>query len=68
MDVNAEHRFVWATDEEHVTERGAACPNCGCTEITGQFVETGGGAAQQEMGCENCGAEWIDVYKLTGYL
>jgi len=68
MEVKSETRFVWATDEEHVSRGGECCPNCGCTEITGQFVETGGGAAQQEMSCENCGAEWTDVYKLTGYL
>lgn len=68
MTYKADTRPVWATDREHVANDGDRCPNCGCTEITGQFVETGGGAAQQEMSCENCGAEGEDQYKLTGYV
>ena len=59
---------------EHNAAAGEYCPICHTVEIDGGFVEIEGQAAKQECSCTECGAEWIDHYKIdyvqmirTGY-
>ena len=40
------------------------CPVCGFHDPQGHFVETGKNTANQEMSCDNCEAEWSNIYKL----
>lgn len=47
---------------------GARCPFCNGTDCEGASVTTGEGGASQEMGCNDCGKEWTDLYELTGYM
>lgn len=58
----------WATDEEYVAKAGCRCPACGSDDINGDGVEIGAGYATQECGCNQCDAEWMDTYRLTGYI
>lgn len=41
------------------------CPFCNSKNIEGEEVETGGGEASQQMGCNDCGEEWVDGYRLV---
>lgn len=54
------------TPEEYV--KRARCPACQsvCMSGTGER-EHSGDETTQRVFCEDCGAEWDDVYKLTGY-
>ena len=55
------------TETEYVKSEGTKCPACHGANITGFSVNTGGGGASQEMSCDDCDAEWNDVYTLVGY-
>lgn len=58
---------VIVTEGEHVAKGGANCPYCGADDPQGDEVTTGGGQAEQEMTCLECGKSWFDTYHLTGY-
>lgn len=46
----------------------AKCPACLSERICGTGErEHNGNETTQRVFCEDCGAEWNDVYKLTGY-
>ena len=45
---------------EQITD--GVCPKCGSDEIAGEFVETGGGIAVQEISCGVCDCRWKNVY------
>ena len=45
---------------EKITDN--VCPKCGTWEITGEFVETGGGIAVQGMSCDVCDFRWKNIY------
>jgi hypothetical protein len=55
----------------YVAAKGNFCPQCGSTDFEGHFIETGagddGGEAHQKIYCNNCPAQWYDIYTLTGY-
>ena len=53
---------------EHIKNNGTRCPKCGSEEIIGDEVTTGNGEASQEMSCNECGARWHNIYKLTSIL
>jgi formate dehydrogenase maturation protein FdhE len=55
------------TSEEYVAKGGGCCPFCGSGDLTGRFIEVDGRTAAQPVDCNNCEAEWIDMYTLTGY-
>lgn len=52
---------------QYAAKGGCVCPVCGADDISGESVEIDAGYAYQEVGCDNCGASWTDVYKLVGY-
>jgi len=45
----------------------ACCPKCGSTGIVGEGVEITLKGAEQEVGCDNCGAGWYDDYVYVGH-
>lgn len=56
-----------ANDEKDYVKKGFAhCPFCKSSDIDGESVNIDGKTAIQDIGCLNCGAQWTDVYKLTG--
>lgn len=55
-------------ESNYVKNQGNHCPSCRSANITGGPFDVDGGEATQEMGCDECGASWEDLYNLTGYL
>ena len=55
------------TKKEH-RENLNRCPVCGSEDITGSFVEIDDDVATQEVSCNECDAEWTDLYKLFHYV
>lgn len=53
-------------DVRYVRHKGLRCPCCHSDNLTGNSWNADAGTATQEMGCDNCGATWQDVYTLTG--
>jgi hypothetical protein len=55
-------------NSEYVEAKGQVCPNCKSQSVDGgQSIEFQGSRAVAECFCNNCGAEWVDVFELTGY-
>lgn len=55
-------------NEKYVEEMGCICPQCGSTDIQSlNNLEASDGVAWQTINCTDCGAEWRDVYELTGF-
>lgn len=50
---------------KYIAGQGTLCPYCKSPDITGDHVEVDAGHATQEVTCDNCHAEWRDVYTLT---
>ena len=46
---------------------GGKCVACGSKNIEGGPMEMDGTSAWCVVDCNDCGASWKDVYKLTGY-
>ena len=57
-----------AREEMYISRCGVHCPVCDSDDIEGGPVEIDAGYASQEVMCNNCGADWVDGYTLTGYL
>lgn len=57
------------TDKKYTYHHGLQCPAPGCRseDLEGNEISIDGGVATQEMTCLECGASWMDVYKLVGY-
>jgi len=55
------------TSDEYVGKLGLRCPHCHSDSISGGEVNIDAGTATQEVTCDDCDAEWLDVYNLTGY-
>lgn len=51
---------------KYVEQGGTRCPCCGSDDISGNEWNADAGYATQEVGCNNCNAEWLDEYTLTG--
>ena len=43
------------------------CPCCDSSSIEGGHVEVECSSAWQQITCNDCGATWNDIFKLTGY-
>jgi transcription elongation factor Elf1 len=56
------------TVTQYINAGGTRCPRCHSTNVSGASVDVDAGEATQEMGCDDCGAAWLDVYKLTDYI
>lgn len=55
------------TTEQYVETGGTRCPFCRSQNCEGEPVEFDAGYALQEVGCNDCGRAWRDVYTLTSY-
>jgi hypothetical protein len=54
--------------EEYLDNGGCLCPVCRSDNIgTMHCVETDSLVGWQEVECYDCGAEWMDHYRLIGY-
>ena len=56
------------TDEQriaYVLNGGSSCPLCGDETIDGTSVQIDNGTAWQNVSCNECNAEWQDIYSLT---
>lgn len=53
------------TSDEYIKEGANRCPFCRSTDITGESIEAYGTETWQEVGCQDCGAVWQDIYKLA---
>ncbi len=49
---------------EHNAAAGEYCPLCHSIDIEGEFVHIEAQAAHQNVSCNECGAEWLDYYKI----
>ena len=55
-------------EEDYVRMRGLHCPNCRSHDIEAPAsADIDGDIATQEVFCNQCSAEWVDVYHLVGY-
>lgn len=55
------------SSKDHAQMGGSRCPRCTSTNIRGREFTADGKAGYQHVVCEECGAEWSDTYRLTGY-
>ncbi len=51
--------------QEYLKAGGTRCPKCKSDDVDGGFVDVDSGGAWQHIVCNNCGAEWNDIYKLV---
>jgi len=51
--------------QTYINTASNSCPRCGSTNITGGFVEVDDRSAWQPVSCDECSAEWQDVYHLV---
>lgn len=59
-------RFCWDTKVKPYIEGGSnKCLSCGSTSIEGTSAKVDSHSAWQPIACNDCGAEWNDVYKLV---
>ena len=56
------------TNEEYTKKQGLYCPCCDSYNLgTGDVTIEEGGEVHAEVSCYDCGVEYKEVYKLTGY-
>ena len=55
------------TSKKYAENSGRYCPLCGSENLTGYDKNSDSSIIWQDMECDNCGAAWSDVYKLSGY-
>ncbi len=51
--------------KQYIKNGGDRCPHCGSTSIEGGHFEVNHAGAWQEIGCNECDREWMDIYTLT---
>jgi len=51
--------------ERYIESGGSICPHCGSKNITGDSVNFEGSEISQAVYCEDCEADWTDVFKLA---
>jgi len=56
------------TQEQYVKSNGVTCPFCDSQNITGSELNWKNKYLYQDVTCNACYNEWIDEYKLVGYL
>lgn len=69
---NAEHyaplKNYTATPAEYARGLGTACPVCGDSDLDCGALESDEGIITQDVKCTQCGATWVDIYKLVRYV
>jgi hypothetical protein len=54
------------TSEQYASS-GLLCPICNSKTINQDCIESGDHNATANCRCDTCGAEWTEIYQLTGY-
>lgn len=49
---------------DYIASGGVHCPVCKSQNIVGDSFESDAGIAWQEIGCDDCEANWVDNYTL----
>jgi hypothetical protein len=60
---------VTLTAEERAAYLGAGgrkCPKCWGDDVTGARLDADGPVAYGRCRCDDCGAEWVDEFRLVG--
>jgi hypothetical protein len=52
--------------KEYVEGYGSECPFCDSEDIVGGETNYGAGEIWQDVLCNSCEKEWVDIYTLTG--
>lgn len=55
------------SSKDYTKQGGVKCPNCKSEDIEGFDVDVDFGTASQPVTCNDCGADWVDIYNLVGY-
>jgi len=58
-------KLTKAQKNKYIMSGGNECPLCGSDDIEGGFVEIDNGGAWQPVSCNQCHAEWSDVYNMV---
>lgn len=58
---------VKVSEAQYVEAEGGICPICEGNDLYCGSVDIEGRRAFQEITCQNCGTNWLDVYELGGY-
>jgi hypothetical protein len=56
------------TPKQYAKSGGVCCPVCRSEIIEGGPLYVENGYTYQDMACTDCGAEWVDEYKLVRYI
>lgn len=51
-----------SSKEINLNQHFNECPCCGSDDLNGGSFQSDSGSAWQEVTCDNCGAEWQEVY------
>jgi len=68
---DAESKWI-RSREKHYLKYSNNCPICNSSNIKGDSMQSDATSACQDINCDDCGAEWTDIYGLievdiTGY-
>lgn len=55
------------SDYDYWESGGCYCPSCGSSNINAGHLDADGRSASSHVECDDCRAEWCDVYTLNGY-
>ena len=50
----------------YLSRAGVWCPYCGGADVASGKPDCDGDSGWANVECENCGAEWVDRWSLTG--
>lgn len=56
--------FTAAELQRYADAKGDACPRCASAAISGGSFDAGGLDAWRGVSCNDCGAQWIDTFRL----
>ena len=62
---NHEVEWIASKKRHYMNNNGSICPFCDSHNIEGGPFEADGTTVWQNVICNNCGAEWTDIYRLT---
>jgi len=54
-------------DAQYIACGGSRCPQCHSNDIEGDDTNFDSGSVSQRVSCNNCRAQWYDVYALQCY-
>ena len=55
------------TNKEFLQHKGEVCPNCRSCNVDADTVDHDGSIGYGNCNCMDCGATWVDNWKLSGY-